>query len=101
MINFADGWSPSDGKYKITKKDLKELVQKLMTIQDDGDDFNEKYSESSYHGGLNPSHVTEIIKYILYTQEYRSVDMRVQVEEDGYHLGILIAKKSDNTEDYM
>ena len=100
MINFADGWSPSD-KYKITKKDLKELVKKLMTIQDDQDDLNEKYAEASYQGGLNPSHVTEIIKYILYTQEYRSVDMRVQVEEDGYHLGILIAKKSDNTEDYM
>ena len=96
MINFADGWSPSDGKIAISKKDLKKLVKKLMTLKD-----NEEYDEASYHGGLNPSHVTEIIKYILYTQEYKGVDMRVQVEEDGYHLGVLIAKKFDEGDEYL
>ena len=27
MINFAEGWSPSETKYKITKSDLKKLVK--------------------------------------------------------------------------
>lgn len=92
MINFAEGWSPSETKYKITKSDLKKLVKKLMEVE-------EEYPEASYTGGLNPSHITEILKHILYVQKFASVDLRVQVEDDGYHLGVLIAKKNLDLED--
>jgi len=87
MINFAEGWSPSDKKtIELTKKDLKKLVEALMESE-------EEYNEGEYIGGINPSYITEILKDIIYKQKYKYVDLRVQLENDGYHLGILIAKK--------
>ena len=94
MINFNDGWSPRDfssnkkSNIQLTKSQIKKIIQKLM-------ESSSKFSEGSYHGGLNPSHVTEIIKYILYTESRSFVDVKILVESDGYHLGVLIKERGE------
>lgn len=89
MINFSDGFTnESADADHFSMEDLKSLINKALksggkTIFDKG----------SYHGGLSPVQLENIISYLIYTKGYSSLNVTICLEGDGYHLGLFIKDK--------
>ena len=66
------------------EKGYKELIKAVL---------DDPFAEGTSFGGLNPDYITEMIKYIIYTEKYKKVNVTVAREPDGYHLKIKINKK--------
>ena len=84
MIAFNEGHEP-DSNLRITKGELESLVKALI-----GED---PYAIGSCHGGLSPTSLVEIIKYLMFTEENDSIQIIIDKEVDGYHLALTIDKK--------
>ena len=66
------------------EKGYKELIKAL---------FDDPFVEGTVLGGLHPDHITELIKHIIYAEQYKKVNITVSMEPDGYHLKLKINRK--------
>jgi|TARA_B110000495_G_C22559169_1_gene337549 hypothetical protein len=85
MINFADGYG-GDDYVNLNKKAIKKIIQKILE--------EDPYPESSSHGGLNPEHIRDIVDYLMYVDNYESIQISIDKELDGYHLALTIDRKN-------
>ena len=79
MIAFKKGFSKHSAE-----KGYQELIKTLL----DG-----TFAEGTSFGGLHPEYIGEILKYILYREKFKKVNITVSIEPDGYHLKVKINKK--------
>ena len=87
MINFSDGWSPSDAKnIHISKEQIAELVKAIVENKN-------KHSVGSYHGDLSLEHIKEIINYLMYADKNDCIELLIEKENDGYHLALTVLDK--------
>jgi len=84
MISFRKGYQPEE-YFKLTKADIKKLADAIVG--------KDPLYEGSYHSGLNPIHITEIIKHLMYVEKNKSIQIIIDKELDGFHLAITIDKK--------
>ena len=77
MICFKKGHAPED-KLELSVKHLEALVKAIAGT--------DSYYPGSYHGGLHPDAITEIIKHLMFVD-------KIDKEADGYHLALTIDKK--------
>lgn len=84
MISFSDGNSPNDPP-DFPKDKYLELIKAIFQT--------DPFYTGSYHGSLSPQQVGEILANIMYAQNYQSLDLTLEKEADGYHLGLTINKK--------
>lgn len=84
MISLNKGRWP-DRKTDLNAKHFKALVKALSGA--------DPYYSGSYHGGLHPDAITEIIKHLMFKDGNESVQIIIDKEVDGYHLGLTIDKK--------
>ena len=82
VIAFRKGFAPDDD-YSISKGQLKKLVKALLAKKSNS-------STPSYHGELTPSQVEMIISHLMYTKGADSINLTINKEEDGYHLGLTV-----------
>ena len=81
MINFSD----SHHEYG-SQDDLKKLLNSLI-------DELGHYSTNSVHGGLSPSNIQDIIAHLMYTENLKSLELKITSAEDNYHLNLEILNK--------
>ena len=86
MISFNDGYEPQ-GSSKMSKRELESLIKALMGA--------DPYYNGSYHGGLSPTSLIEIIKYLMFTEDNDSIQVIIDKELDGYHLALTVDKKEN------
>tara|TARA_R110000824_G_scaffold265390_1_gene454251 strand:- start:3424 stop:3687 length:264 start_codon:yes stop_codon:yes gene_type:complete len=86
MIAFNDGYEPQSSS-KMSKSELESLVKALMGA--------DPYYNGSYHGGLSPASLIEIIKYLMFTEDNDSIQVIIDKELDGYHLALTVDKKEN------
>lgn len=84
MICFKKGYAPED-KLELSVKHLEALVKAIAGT--------DSYYPGSYHGGLHPDAITEIIKHLMFVDKNESVQIIIDKEADGYHLALTIDKK--------
>ena len=87
VIAFRKGFAPDDD-YSISKSQLKKLVKALLTKKSTA-------STHSYHGGLSPSQIEMIISHLMYTKGADAINLTINKEEDGYHLGLTVHSIDD------
>jgi hypothetical protein len=85
MISFSRGRSPSEEGVSISPKQLEALVKAIAG--------SDPYYAGSYHAGLPPDAITEIIKHLMFVDKNESVQIIIDKEVDGYHLALTIDKK--------
>ena len=83
MISFAEGGF--DENTPPSSANLKKLIQAILS--------NDPFAIGSYHGELNNQNIAEIISYLMYTQNHSSIQIIIDKEANGYHLGLTIDKK--------
>ena len=84
MIAFED----SD-ESNIPHIDRDKYIELLTTIL--GED---PFPIGSYHGALSADFISEIISYIMFAQGNNSLNLIIEKEADGYHIGITIDRKN-------
>ena len=84
MICFNKGHSP-DEKFHLSAKKIEALVKALSGA--------DPYYPGSYHEGLHPDGITEVIKRLMFVEDNESVQIIIDKEVDGYHLALTIDKK--------
>jgi hypothetical protein len=92
VIAFKKGFAPEDD-YSISKGQLKKLVKALLAQKSNP-------STHSYHGELTPSQVEMIISHLMYTKGADSINLTINKEEDGYHLGLTIHDIQDEPSEW-
>jgi len=75
----------SQGSDNPSIQDLKKLFKQ---ISKEGTIFG----EGAYHSNLSPQQVEKIISFLMYAKGTSSLDITITLEDDGYHLGLLINK---------
>lgn len=83
MIAFREGHDPND-PYNIPAENLEKLIKALLS--------NDSFYEGSFHEGLSPTQIEQIISYLMYTKEHECVHLIINKEADGYHLNLTIDK---------
>jgi len=83
MIAFKDG-----DEFNIPHVERDKYIELLTTILG-----SDPFSIGSYHGALSSDFISEIINYIMIAQGYNSLNLTIEKEADGYHLGITIEGK--------
>lgn len=86
MISFNEGYEPENYS-KMPKSELESLIKALMGA--------DPYYNGSYHGGLSPASLIEIIKYLMFTEDNDSIQVIIDKELDGYHLALTVDKKEN------
>ena len=84
MISFNKDYEPEKGQYFSTDK-IKELMDAVLGT--------DPFYGGSYHDSLQPAFIAEIISFIMYQQNHKSLHLIVNKETDGYHLSVTIDKK--------
>lgn len=84
MIAFSDKGNPNDPP-DFPKEKYLELLKAILQT--------DSFYTGSYHGGLSPQQLGEILANIMYAQNYKSLRVTIEKEADGYHLGLTIDKK--------
>ena len=85
MIAFKDGKEPEDPR-EFPKEKYLELLAAIFK--------SDPFSIGTYHGGLSPQHLGEILATVIYKYNYKQVSVTIEKESDGYHLGLTIDQKS-------
>ena len=83
MIAFREGQSPEE-EYSIPKEKLKEIIKSALLKKASSP------SVSSYYGNLSPTQIEMIISHLMYTKAAESINITINKEDDGYHLGMTI-----------
>ena len=95
MIAFRDGYSPDD-EFSIPKEKLKKIIKSALLKKASSP------SVSSYYGNLSPTQIEAIISHLMYTKGADSINLTINKEQDGYHLGLTIhAIDEDDDDDGM
>jgi len=84
MISFNKDYS-LDEKISLSAKYFGELMESLSET--------DPYYSGSYHGGLHPDGITEIIKHLMFKEGNESLQIIIDKEADGYHLSVTIDEK--------
>jgi hypothetical protein len=84
MICFKKGHSP-DKNLHLSAEKMESLVKAIIGA--------DPYYAGSYHGGLHPDAITEIIKHLMFVDKNESVQIIIDKEVDGYHLALTVDKK--------
>ena len=84
MISFNQDYEPDKGKYFSTDK-IKELLAAVLGT--------DPFHIGSQHESLQPVFIAEIISFIMYKQNHKSLHLIVNKEADGYHLSLTIDQK--------
>lgn len=85
MIAFNDSLEP-ENHHKFSKEKYMELLKTLFNT--------DPFAIGSYHGGLSPQYLGEILASLIYKDNYKEVTVTIEKEADGYHLGLTIDQKS-------
>ena len=96
MIAFNHGHSPDD-EYSISKDQLKKIIKAVLS--NEKTPFNQSVSTHSHHSGLSPTQIEMIISHLMYTKGAESINLTVNKEEDGYHLGLTVHAIDDDYDD--
>ena len=95
MIAFNHGNSPDD-EYSISKDELKKIIKAVLAKK------SGISSTHSHHSGLSPTQIEMIISHLMYTKGADSINLTINKEQDGYHLGLTIhAIDEDDDDDGM
>ena len=89
MIAFNHGHSPDD-EYSISKDQLKKIIKSVLAKE------GATYATHSHHSGLTPTQIEMIISHLMYTKGAESINLTVNKEEDGYHLGLTVHAIDDD-----
>ena len=84
MIAFKKGHSP-DGFENVPQEKYMELLKAVLK--------QDPFYAGSYHQGLSPQQLGEMLGHIMYVQKYKTVHFILDKEDNGYHLGLTIDKK--------
>lgn len=93
MIAFRDGYSPDD-EYSISKDELKKIIKAVLAKK------SGISSTHSHHSGLSPTQIEMIISHLMYTKGAESINLTINKEEDGYHLGLTVHDINNEDDDY-
>lgn len=93
MIAFREGQSPDD-EFSIPKEKLKEIIKSALLKKASSP------SVSSYYGNLSPTQIEMIISHLMYTKGANSINLTINKEEDGYHLGLTVHAIDDDHDEY-
>ena len=93
MIAFRDGQSPNED-HSISKDQLKKII-KAVLAKNSG--ISSTYS---HHSGLSPTHLDMIISHLMYTKGADSINITINKEGDGYHLGLTVHDINKDDDDY-
>tara|TARA_R100000664_G_C2676004_1_gene86027 strand:- start:302 stop:607 length:306 start_codon:yes stop_codon:yes gene_type:complete len=93
MIAFREGQSPDD-EFSIPKEKLKEIIKSALLKKASSP------SVSSYYGNLSPTQIEMIISHLMYTKAAESINITINKEDDGYHLGMTIHDIQDEDGNY-
>ncbi len=93
MIAFREGQSP-DEEYSISKDQLKKIIKAVLAKK------SGVSSTHSHHSGLSPTQIEMIISHLMYTKGADSINLTINKEEDGYHLGLTIHAIDDDHDEY-
>tara|TARA_Y100000310_G_C20261025_1_gene613632 strand:+ start:233 stop:493 length:261 start_codon:yes stop_codon:yes gene_type:complete len=85
MIAFSHGNDPDDPP-DLSKEKYLELLKAILQT--------DPFYIGSYHGNLSPQQLGDILANVMYAQNYQSINVSIEKEADGYHLGLTIDKKS-------
>jgi len=89
MIAFMDGYSP-DEEYSLSKDQLKKIIKAVLTKK------GVTSATHSHHSGLTPTQIEMIISHLMYTKGADSINLTINKEEDGYHLGLTVHAIDDD-----
>ena len=92
MIAFRKGQSP-DEEYSISKDQLKKIIKSMLAQK------GATSSTHSHHSGLSPTQIEMIISHLMYTKGANSINLTINKEEDGYHLGLTVHAIDDEDDD--
>ena len=93
MIAFREGQSPDD-EFSIPKEKLKEIIKSALLKK------SSSPSVSSYYGNLSPAQIEMMISHLMYTKDCESINITINKEEDGYHLGMTIHDIQDEPSEW-
>ena len=93
MIAFREGQSP-DEDHSISKDQLKKIIKAVLAKK------SGISSTHSHHSGLSPTQIEMIISHLMYTKGADSINITINKESDGYHLGLTIHDINDGDDDY-
>lgn len=93
MIAFNHGNLPDD-EYSISKDQLKKIIKAVMAKK------SNISSTHSHHIGLSPTQIEMVISHLMYTKGAESINITINKEEDGYHLGLTIHDINKEDDDY-
>ena len=93
MIAFREGQSP-DEEYSISKDQLKKIIKAVLAKK------SGVSSTHSHHIGLSPTQIEMIISHLMYTKGANSINLTINKEEDGYHLGLTVHAIDDDHDEY-
>ena len=93
MIAFRDGQSPDEG-HSISKDQLKKIIKAMLAQK------GVTPSTHSHHSGLSPTQIEMIISHLMYTKGASSINLTINKEEDGYHLGLTVHAIDDDHDEY-
>tara|TARA_R100000008_G_C3570001_1_gene161487 strand:+ start:1146 stop:1406 length:261 start_codon:yes stop_codon:yes gene_type:complete len=85
MIAFNEDYAP-EASHKFSKEKYLELLKAVFNT--------DPFVIGSYHGGLSPQYLGEILASLIYKDNYKEVTVTIEKEADGYHLGLTIDQKS-------
>ena len=91
MIAFRKGFAPDD-EHSISKAHLKKLVKAFLPKG------NASFIHS-YHGGLSLAQIEMIISHLMYTKGSDSINITIEKESDGYHLGLTVHNVDQDDKD--
>tara|TARA_B000000609_G_C24120328_1_gene319202 strand:+ start:224 stop:475 length:252 start_codon:yes stop_codon:yes gene_type:complete len=83
MISFNNDYEPTPSNQDDLKKMIFDAMNELGT-----------YAEGSFHGGLSPSNIQDIIALIMYSEDCDHLNITISKAEDDYHLNLSINKKN-------
>jgi hypothetical protein len=81
MIKFNESYHEYSSQNKL-KGIINEMINNL-----------DSYQKNSIHGGLSPSHIQDIIAYLMYTEKLSSLEIKITPSTDEYHLNLEILNK--------
>lgn len=93
MIAFNHGHAPDD-EYSISKDQLKKIIKSVLAKK------GATYATHSHHSGLTPTQIEMIISHLMYTKGAESINLTINKEEDGYHLGLTVHDINNEDDDY-
>ena len=87
VIAFRKGFAPDD-EHGISKSQLQKLIKALLA--------KETYMPvHSYYESLSPAQIEMIISNLMYTKGASEINLTINKEKDGYHLGLTIHSVDD------